>query len=622
LDKALDIKRRAQRYIQSGDLDGALGEYERLVALPDCDPYNFVLLADLLFKRGEMPGAIDRYLSASTLYEKSGLYKNAIAVCKKMMRLSLAPAQVLEQLANLHALDGLPTEATLYYRQFAEHLVQEQRGADAAAALRKAFAASPEETALLEKAADALLLDGEQEAAAMAYAEAAAQYRQRGRNELAAECRAKAEKLYPGAWQKFSGETESTPGSAPPTRAAAGAPQDSAQVSVHEIELAANGGAPEADVGLSVTPPSLQGDPSRPHPPIAAAPAAKSALPGEVDALLKQAQEAMRAGDQESASRALLDAAAAYEANGRFDNAATIYRSIARTSKSPLAVLERWLANAERRDARNEAAEVACQLGDHALEMGDTNTAAEWFRHAVRLDENNATAQRRLKRLEPEPPPPAGPPLQVAIEAAAPPKLVQEPAPAPAAVPPRLPVPMAEAAAPVAMEPPAPVAEAPAPAAPKVELAVGRGEAVSFDLGSLLGEFQRGIEAQLSGDAQGHYDLAMAYREMGLLDLAIESFRLALTSPVLAPQATEMLGRSLLDQGRFDEAIDELSKGLGQVSGDDESVLGLRYLLGLAFEAAGRPREALAEFEYVFSRQASFQDVTQKVRDARKALGS
>jgi tetratricopeptide (TPR) repeat protein len=164
--------------------------------------------------------------------------------------------------------------------------------------------------------------------------------------------------------------------------------------------------------------------------------------------------------------------------------------------------------------------------------------------------------------------------------------------------------------------------EAAAPAAPKVELAVGRGEAVSFDLGSLLGEFQRGIEAQLSGDAQGHYDLAMAYREMGLLDLAIESFRLALTSPVLAPRATEMLGRSLLDQGRFDEAIDELSNGLGQVSAEDESALGLRYLLGLAFEAAGRPREALAEFEYVFSRQASFQDVTQKVRDARKALGS
>jgi tetratricopeptide (TPR) repeat protein len=606
LDKALDIKRRAQRYIQSGDLDGALGEYERLVTLPDCDPYNFVLLADLLFKRGEMPGAVDRYLSAATLYERSGLYKNAIAVCKKMMRLSLAPTQVLEQLASLHALDGLGTEATLYYRQFAEHLLHEHRGADAAAALRKAFAASPEETALLEKAGDALLMDGEQEQAAMAYAEASAQYRQRGRNELAAECRAKAEKLAPGAWQRFSGEH---PTSQPEPAPAAPPSLPLKPASVHsaeaQVELAANGDSPETNIGLSVTPPSLQGDPSRPHPPIAAVSGARTARPEDVDPLLKQAQEAMRMGDQETATLALLEAAAAYEAGGRFDNAATIYRSLARTARSPLGVLERWLANAERRDARNEAAEVACQLGDRALEAGDTNTAGEWFRHAARLDENNATAQMRLKRLEPEPPPPAGPPLQVAIESAAPPKPVEEPAAAP----------LAGAVAPAAME-------AAAPAAPKVEMAVGRAEAVSFDLGSLLGEFQRGIEAQLSGDAQGHYDLAMAYREMGLLDLAIESFRLALTSPVLAPRATEMLGRSLLDQGRFDEAIDELSNGLDHVSSEDESVLGLRYLLGLAFEASGRPREALAEFEYVFSRQASFQDVTQKVRDARKALES
>jgi tetratricopeptide (TPR) repeat protein len=229
----------------------------------------------------------------------------------------------------------LSTEATLYYRQFAEYLVQEQRGADAAAALRKAFAASPEETALLEKVADALLLDGEQEQAAMAYAEAAAQYRQRGRNELAAECRAKAEKLAPGAWQRFSGEpltSEPAPApAAPPSLAVQLASNDSADA---HVEVVANGDAPETDVGLSVTPPSLQGDPSRPHPPIAAGAGARTARPEEVDALLKQAQEAMRTGDQETATRWLLEAAAAYEASGRFDNAATIYRSLARTALS------------------------------------------------------------------------------------------------------------------------------------------------------------------------------------------------------------------------------------------------------------------------------------------------
>ena len=106
MDKAIEIKRRAQRCIQNGDLDGALGEYEKLVALQDSDPYNLVLLADLLFKKGDTGSAGQRYLAATGAYEKAGLYKNAIAVCKKLMRLQLAPAQVYQRLAALHALDG------------------------------------------------------------------------------------------------------------------------------------------------------------------------------------------------------------------------------------------------------------------------------------------------------------------------------------------------------------------------------------------------------------------------------------------------------------------------------------------------------------------------------------
>jgi tetratricopeptide (TPR) repeat protein len=158
--------------------------------------------------------------------------------------------------------------------------------------------------------------------------------------------------------------------------------------------------------------------------------------------------------------------------------------------------------------------------------------------------------------------------------------------------------------------------------ADRVELAVGRSEAVTFDLGALLSEFQRGIEAQLSGDAQGHYDLAMAYREMGLLDHAVESFRMALGNPGLTHRAAEMLGRCLLDQGRFDEAAGELAAALERPGLDAEGVLSLRYLLGLAYEAAGRPNDALAELERVFVAQPNYHDVAPKLRDLRKALGT
>src|SRR5439155_20765084 len=139
LDRAIDIKRRAQRCIQSGDLDGALAEYEKLIAADESDPYNYVLLADLLYKKGDHENASRRYLYAACAYEKNGIYKNAIAVGKKMMRHGLSAATVLERLGNLHSLDGLATEATLYYQQYAEHQVRENRTREAADALRKAY---------------------------------------------------------------------------------------------------------------------------------------------------------------------------------------------------------------------------------------------------------------------------------------------------------------------------------------------------------------------------------------------------------------------------------------------------------------------------------------------------
>ena len=89
MEKAIEIKRRAQRCVQNGDLDGALSEYEKLIASDDGDPYNYVLIADLLYKKSDQNNAGLKYLAAASAYEKAALYKNAIAVCKKIDRKSV-----------------------------------------------------------------------------------------------------------------------------------------------------------------------------------------------------------------------------------------------------------------------------------------------------------------------------------------------------------------------------------------------------------------------------------------------------------------------------------------------------------------------------------------------------
>ena len=199
LEKAIEIKRRAQRCVQNGDVDGALREYGKLVETPESDPYNFVLLADLLYKKGEQGKAAERYLHAVGAYEKAGLFKNAIAVCKKMSRLSLSHSQVLKHLADLHALDGLVSEASVYYAQYAEHMLRTSNSGEAVAALRKAFDHGRENVKLLEQMADALLVEGQTAEAAQALREAAGHWRTRRQENDARRCTDRANLVDPGS---------------------------------------------------------------------------------------------------------------------------------------------------------------------------------------------------------------------------------------------------------------------------------------------------------------------------------------------------------------------------------------------------------------------------------------
>ena len=195
MEKAIDIKRRAQRCFQSGDLDGALSEYEKLTRAEDSEPINLVLMGDLLYKKEDLPEASRRYLQAVDAYTGAGLYKNAIAVCKKMARLSLSLAVVLQRLAELHLLDGLSTEAALYYQEYAEHQARERQFRGAADSLRKAFESSPENPRLLERAAEWLLQAEDATAAAALLIEASRHFTRRGQPDDATRVQAWAEEL-------------------------------------------------------------------------------------------------------------------------------------------------------------------------------------------------------------------------------------------------------------------------------------------------------------------------------------------------------------------------------------------------------------------------------------------
>ncbi len=610
MDRAIDIKRRAQRCIQSGDLPGALAEYEKLIAADTTDPYTYVLLADLLFKMGDHAQAADRYFTAATCYEKAGLYKNGIAVCKKMLRLALAPGQVLGRLATFHALDGLPTEASLYFTQSAEHLVRESRLKEAAAALRSAFEASPDNVRALERLGEVHGLLDDDGASALAFAEATLYYARAGLAADAERCRQHAERLRPGVVAAFEAQAPPPPAPGAPRPVVREAPpvpnapfrEAEVPAGPPRLERIESGTALETDRPATFVPPVGPVDGGmeieRNASPFAAAPAEVPGLvpaeepaelavagpaPGgaelrEVEGLLEQAQTEFRAGRLADAARILARAAAAYEAIGRLEEAASIHRSLCRSPHATGEMLERWLANCERRGESGEAAEVACELGDRAYQAGELEAARAWYTRATSLEPGHAQAVRRLSRLEPG-------------DGRAP----------------------AEPSAP-------PTPPAAAEGDGRVQVAVDRGRAVTFDFDSMLAEFQRGVEAQIAGDAQAHYDLAVAYREMGLVEQAVESFRLAARDLNFRQRCSEMIGRCLLDEGRCEEAARALTEALAFAALEPEHAINVRYHLGVALAGSGRPQEALEEFERVLAIDAGHGDVLTRVRELRKHL--
>ncbi|MGE5180866.1 MAG: tetratricopeptide repeat protein [Acidobacteriota bacterium] len=118
------------------------------------------------------------------------------------------------------------------------------------------------------------------------------------------------------------------------------------------------------------------------------------------------------------------------------------------------------------------------------------------------------------------------------------------------------------------------------------------------------------------GDADTHYDLGLAYKEMGLYDEAIKAFEKVLRVPGREVQCHVMLGMCQREQGNPNEAIHQFKQGL-HANATDRERLSLYYEIGVTYQAMGDNGEALYYFEAVTKRDANFADAAQRANELR-----
>jgi tetratricopeptide (TPR) repeat protein len=140
------------------------------------------------------------------------------------------------------------------------------------------------------------------------------------------------------------------------------------------------------------------------------------------------------------------------------------------------------------------------------------------------------------------------------------------------------------------------------------------------DFTDMLEKFKAGVAANVDDeDFDSHYDLGIAYREMGLIDEAIAEFQKALRGATNRIRAYEALGQCFIDGHQYDVAISILGRALREPGMEDEDLIGVLYLLGFASEEGRKPRDAAAYYHRVFAIDMHFRDVGQRLKQMGKA---
>ncbi|MEM6794097.1 MAG: hypothetical protein AAF725_08940, partial [Acidobacteriota bacterium] len=135
-------------------------------------------------------------------------------------------------------------------------------------------------------------------------------------------------------------------------------------------------------------------------------------------------------------------------------------------------------------------------------------------------------------------------------------------------------------------------------------------------LEEIIEGFKQGVAENLSSeDYDTHFNLGIAYREMGLLDEAIGEFQLASKDPRYLVECSSMLGICFLEKGLPELAIRWYQKGLAAPDIREEATLGMLYDMGSAYEGIQEYEKAYKAFVEIYGFNTNFRDVSAKLQE-------
>jgi tetratricopeptide (TPR) repeat protein len=142
--------------------------------------------------------------------------------------------------------------------------------------------------------------------------------------------------------------------------------------------------------------------------------------------------------------------------------------------------------------------------------------------------------------------------------------------------------------------------------------------AIDGDVMDIFNEFKKGIDKELEEeDYETHYNLGIAYKEMGLIDDAIREFQASRKDPIRFVYSSNMLGVCYIEKGLFPIAIDVLKDAIDKMEDRGESYWAMNYELAGAYEKNGNLKEALGLYMHVYGWNSKFRSVSDKINQLK-----
>jgi len=338
----------------------------------------------------------------------------------------------------------------------------------------------------------------------------------------------------------------------------------------------------------------------------------QASVEGEPDnwSLRRELAEAMlEAGDRDGGIKELESSMSGAERGGDLDLAMSLAEELARLEPDAVKHHQKRVEYAFRKNDRPRLIESYLALGGALMHADQADKARTVYQRVLDLAPDDVRARAALDALAPEAEPTPEPPPRTSIAGAR--RTTAMPAP--------------KEAAPVASNESFVnlgdwLREDDEPKDTRMVVAeqepTGDEDA---DFQDMLRKFKQGVAENVDAeDYQSHYDLAIAFKEMGLLDEAIAEFQKALGSPTNRLPTYEALGQCFLEKGQPRLASSILARALNEKASEDQLV-GVLYLLGRAAEEQGNAAEALGYYQRVFVLDIQFRDIAERMNEVERA---